>query len=164
METYKNIEGYDNYEISDLGNVRNRKSGRILKYSTGTIGYYYVGIYKNGNMKNAFIHRLIAETFISNPLNKPEVDHIDRNPLNNRISNLRWATKSENQLNKKVYSNNSSTISGIYKNRNRNKYVVRITINGKRKYIGLFETFEEAGNARCESEEKYFSEFRPKTN
>ena len=161
METYKNIEGYDNYEISDFGNVRNKKTNKILKHSTATIGYYSVGLYKNRKMKTCFIHRLMAENFIPNPHNKPEVDHIDRNPLNNCISNLRWATKSENQLNKNIYSNNSSTISGIYFHQKSSKFIVRLTINGKRKYVGSFKTFDSAVKARNESEEIHFSEFRP---
>lgn len=50
-------------------------------------------------MKNFYVHRLVAEVFIPNPEGKPIVDHIDRNPHNNSVTNLRWATISENRLN-----------------------------------------------------------------
>ena len=63
--------------------------------SVGVKGYMRVHI----NGKDHRVHRLVAETFIHNPENKPEVDHIDRNPVNNRVDNLRWATRSENNRN-----------------------------------------------------------------
>ena len=98
-EVYKVIDGYDNYEISNLGNVRNRKTGRILKHKIDTNGYYCVGLSPtNGKRKTSVIHRLIALNFIPNPNNKRCVDHIDRNKLNNDLRNLRWVSSSENNI------------------------------------------------------------------
>ena len=62
----------------------------------------------DGKRKSAKIHRLVAEAFIPNPENKECVDHIDKVRNNNNVNNLRWATKSENCMNKKIQSNNKS--------------------------------------------------------
>jgi len=86
-------------ECSDHGRVRLLRTGRILKGSASlkksrhrywviTLGY-----------QKFYTHRLIAETFIENPEDKPTVDHIDRNPSNNRLDNLRWATHKEQSAN-----------------------------------------------------------------
>lgn len=73
-----------------------RKTGLVLKPRISKHGYYYVNIYKNNNRKTVKNHRLVAEAFIPNPENKPEVNHKDGDKLNNKISNLEWVTSSEN--------------------------------------------------------------------
>lgn len=72
------------------------------------------------------------------------IDHIDRNPMNNKISNLRSVTKSENEHNRGIYKNNSSGYPGVCFNKQENKYQAEITANGKRIYLGRFATAEEA--------------------
>jgi len=105
VEEYKNITDYeDTYQISNFGNVRNKITGRILKPTEGkTDKYYYISLCKDSRQKNTKIHRLVAEYFVENPENKPYVDHIDNNKLNNLSTNLRWATKQENNRNKIIY-------------------------------------------------------------
>ena len=62
-------------------------------------GYRTIGLWKNGFCKNICVHRLVAQAFIPNPENKPQIDHIDGNPLNNKVDNLRWVTAKENIAN-----------------------------------------------------------------
>lgn len=105
-EAWEPIKGYEGlYEVSNLGKVKSLvKPGapieRILKYwMSGRKGrrYPYVSLTKGNKKKGFLIHRLVAVAFIPNPLNKPFVNHIDGNKLNNRHSNLEWCTTSENQ-------------------------------------------------------------------
>ena len=77
-----------------------KTKGSAARWTEGSInntGYRKIGY----NYKNYLVHRLVAETFIPNPENKPCIDHIDRNRLNNNVSNLRWVTVKENNLNQK---------------------------------------------------------------
>jgi hypothetical protein len=110
-ELWKPISGFEGlYEVNSFGNVRsldrvildnvrncNRTlKGRSILANVGTTGYYYVSLYKNGKQTKKKNHRLVAETFIPNPENKPQVNHIDENKLNNNLENLEWVTEKEN--------------------------------------------------------------------
>lgn len=95
-EEWKEITNFPNYAISSFGNVKNIKSGKILK-QRNTIGYKSLGLHSNGIMKTWLVHRLVALHFILNPENKPTVNHIDMCPSNNNVNNLEWATLSEQQ-------------------------------------------------------------------
>lgn len=96
MSVWKTITDYPNYEVSDAGEVRNVITGRVLKGGLGSYGYPRVTL---PGHKIINVHRLVALHFIENPENKPMVDHIDRDRMNNHVSNLRWATPSENVQN-----------------------------------------------------------------
>ena len=96
VETFVKIDGFDNYEVSNLGKVRNMKTGKILKPQPDKDGYLRLGLYENNKKKKLFLHRIIATTFIDNPEGKPCVNHIDENKLNNDLSNLEWCTVREN--------------------------------------------------------------------
>jgi len=100
-EIWKDIAGYEGlYQVSNLGRVMSfkKKSNSLLLSPSCSRGYLAVNLYINGNVKNPSIHRLVAIAFIPNPLNKPCVNHIDGNKLNNKLSNLEWCTYSENEL------------------------------------------------------------------
>ena len=98
VETFVKIEGFNNYEVSNLGKVRNIKSGRILKPFLTKKGYLMHLLYKNNKQNHLLLHRIIATAFIDNPEEKPQVNHIDENKLNNDLSNLEWCTVRENNI------------------------------------------------------------------
>lgn len=101
-EIWKDIKGYEGlYQVSSEGRVKSKaRNGnwkeKILKPVKTKDNYFIVGLCKNGKSKNKRINRLVAEAFIPNPENKPEVNHIDGNKHNNKISNLEWVTTKEN--------------------------------------------------------------------
>ena len=136
MNTYKYIDGYENYIIFRTGKIYNQKKGIFMKPTQNDRGYMRIGLCKDGKQKHFQVHRLLALTFIPNPLNKPEVDHINRITDDNRIENLRWATKKENNQNK-INNNEELYIYKIYtKNCNQGYiWVFQITIDGKQKKI-----------------------------
>ena len=92
----KLIDGFSNYTISTDGVVTNIKTNQIKKPWLGKVGYYYLDLYENNKSTKVALHRLLAQTFIPNPENKRTVNHIDGNKLNNSLTNLEWATDSEN--------------------------------------------------------------------
>lgn len=92
----KNWEKY--YEINEYGDVRNIKTGNLLKGDTNSEGYPRVTLYHNNKKKRFFRHRLVAEHFIENPYCLPEVNHIDGDVLNSYVGNLEWCTKEYNEL------------------------------------------------------------------
>ena len=97
-ETWKKIDGFPRYSVSIDGQVRNDKTWRILKPSGKR--YLRVSLTENGVTRSFQVHRLVATAFIPNPENKAEVNHKDGNRFNNDVSNLEWASKSENMLHK----------------------------------------------------------------
>lgn len=162
IEVWKPIDGYDNYEVSTKGNVRNATTGKILKPGKGSHGYYIVVLYKNSIAKSCTVHKLVAQTFIGNAESKPFVDHIDNDRLNNNVSNLRWVTYSENNQNQSKNIRNTSGVKGISYDKKRNKWDSRINVNGKIKFLGLFLNKDDAVKARQEASKKYYGEFRNK--
>lgn len=105
-----------------------------------------------------FMHKVIMGDFNNNFT----IDHINRNRLDNRKSNLRIVTLQENSFNQSVYKNNTSGVAGVLFNKSKNKWEASIQVNKKRIYLGTFINKEDAINARKEAEEKYFGEFAPK--
>ena len=120
METWKDIQGYENiYQVSNMGNVRRHKlcpfhktSGRAKNMENGLLTpfplaktgkkakYRQIWLSKlnKGGHKKFVLHRLVAKTFIPNPLNKPEINHKNGKKDDNRVENLEWATGQENYL------------------------------------------------------------------
>lgn len=98
IEIFKDIQGYEGYQISNLGNVKSLKFGkeRILKPAKNHKGYLYVVLSKQGKGKSYLIHRLVTKAFIPNPQNLPQVNHKDENKNNNIVDNLEWCTNEYN--------------------------------------------------------------------
>lgn len=110
-EVWKNIINFeDYYQISNYGRVKSleriifRKNNttyfqkeRIMKLTTNKNGYLYITLRKNNKVKTFLVHRLVAQAFISNPNNLPEINHKDEDKTNNRIENLEWCTNLYNE-------------------------------------------------------------------
>lgn len=101
-EIWKPIVGYEGlYEVSNLGNVKslnwkNTKEEKCLYLKKHNKGYLQVELVKNKNKKMVLVHRIVAETFLENLSNKPQINHKDYNRSNNNVENLEWCTNSEN--------------------------------------------------------------------
>lgn len=87
----------DRYIIYEDGRVYSTISNKFLKLGKGSNGYLQCVLRIDGKSINRMIHRLVAEAYIPNPNNKPEVNHIDLNKINNNVDNLEWCTSKENK-------------------------------------------------------------------
>ncbi len=97
MEEFVDIVGFDNYQVSNYGKIKNKKSGRILSENPTEKGYMKVNLRKDGKSNTVRVHKLVCEHFNANPGSKPQIDHRDEDKSNNRADNLRWCTDQENK-------------------------------------------------------------------
>ena len=138
MEEWKSITDFENYEVSTWGNIRNIVTNKVLK-SCVKSGYYHVSLVnnkiKNKIRKSFKTHRLVALAFIPNPENKSDVNHKDKNKLNNHLSNLEWNTRKENNIHR---------CKNITIKSNKNKPLFRVDSTSKEK-LEHYESIEEAG-------------------
>ena len=159
MEIYKVIQEYQNYSVSNLGNIINNKTNKPVK-KFDNLGYEIVSLFNCSNHKSIKVHRLVASVFIPNPLNKRCVDHIDNNKKNNNVSNLRWATHQENCRNR--VASGKSGIKGVYKFMEldgKTLYNVYIGYNYNTLFLGCFDNIEEAKQVRMKKANELFGEF-----
>ena len=129
---WKKINNYENYEISTDGEVRSldrevktqkgsrHYKGKLLKPNIGTNGYYYVQLSKNSISETKYIHKLVAEAYLTNPDNLSDVDHINKNKLDNSLENLRYLDH---------YTNSSRSNKGV------NRYDKHLENNPKAKVV-----------------------------
>lgn len=146
-EIWKKIEGFENYEISNLGRVRSIKKGKekILKGGIDNNGYHHITLCKNGKVKTITIHKLVAIAFLNHIPNGFEkvVNHINFIKTDNRLENLEIVTTRENTNLKHLKS--SSEFVGVYWCRRYKKWRSQIVINGKQRHLGYFINEAEAG-------------------
>ena len=162
--TYRDLNEiviHDDYAEIILLNIKSEEIGRALidLEDIDKVKKYRWCLH-NGYAKNndiGVLHRFI----ISCPEGM-EVDHINRNRLDNRKSNLRVVTHQQNNMNKGVTKSNTSGYPGVYWYKNRNKWQVGIKVNYKQIFLGYFNDLEEAIEIRKQAEIKYFGEYRNK--
>lgn len=167
IKDYQLLKLEDEHGIYYKGKITNRKGEEFIIYvdekgkellesnnwsahKCGNTYYLERADYSTGKKKTVLFHREI-----SNCDPKLDVDHIDRNSLNNRVYNLRCVTRSINLKNKSKQSNNTSGYIGVSFNKKSNKWKAEIQINGKRKRLGLFNCKKEAAIAYNKEAKKY---------
>jgi hypothetical protein len=131
IEEWKKINEYENYEVSSFGRIRNKITTRILK-AANKGGYYCVGLSK-GKTKTFSVHQLVAKAFIPNPENKTQINHKDKNGLNNNIKNLEWNTNKENSIHRS---------NGVKQTTNQNLQIYRIDLNTN-EILSKYDSIEE---------------------
>lgn len=117
-------------------------------------GYTYIKIDK----KDYGAH-ILACFYINEKWPTNDVDHIDGNRSNNKYKNIRVATRSQNKMNTKLRSDNTTGVKGVYFCNRTKKYQAQITLNGKNKYLGRYKTLKEARAAYCNAARELFGEF-----
>lgn len=135
MEYFVNVKNFNQYEVSNLGRIR--RNGKILKPVLKN-GYHSVGLSKGGVVSVKYIHRLVCESFLENPENRPQVNHKDFDRTNNVLSNLEWCTPKENNVhastkNGRKYIGLKGALNPNYNNRgsiNPNSKAVKCITNG----------------------------------
>lgn len=138
---WKEINGYSKYSISETGLIKNNKTGKLLKLCVNRDGYICVGLFcdETKKQRKPYVHRLVASMFIENNYNYPQVDHIDRNPLNNRFDNLRWVTPKENVDNRGIFNK-----TGLYYDEEKNKWNVQFKNKNELILLGSYDYLDEA--------------------
>ena len=134
MEEWRKIKEFPNYSVINFGNVMNSKTNKIMKLNVKG-GYYNVSLTNDNNYKTFKVHRLVAISFIENPENKPEVNHKDKNKLNNNVSNLEWNTRLENCQHRSI---------GLVYKSNKNKSILRLNKDNNQE-LEQYNSIEHAG-------------------
>ena len=159
MEIWKEIRGYEDYEVSNLGRVKSIArtlhtdrgdrfyKEKVLTHNLGDNYYLRVNLYKNGKPKTKRIHQLVAEAFLNHKPNahKLVVDHQNSIKTDNRLENLQIITQRENTS--KDRKGGTSKHTGVCWVKSKSKWEVKIFINGKNKFIGLFTNELKAAEA-----------------
>ncbi len=147
----KDVIGYEGkYAIDKDGNVYSknyRRTGRTQKLKPGlsSNGYLQVSLWKDGKIKGKTVHRLVAQAYLSDFSKELQVDHIDRDKLNNNLSNLRMVSLSQNQWNRSP--------KGYSYNKQMGKYQACIMKHNKQHYLGYFLKEEDARQAYLDAKE-----------
>ncbi len=147
---------YEDTTIEVTRDGRYRRRGREWTPCLNTEGYKQINL----NKRTVRLHQIIARVFIPNPDEKPCVDHIDGNRLNNNVENLRWATMQENLRNRSPRSRPSGLPRGVQLNKK--KYLAKIRVNEMYECLGTYETPEEASAVyEARAREVYGEFYRP---
>jgi len=151
-EEWRPVAEFPAYEVSNCGRVRRLGKTECLRGGSGKSKYLQVQL---GAGNPRYVHKLVATTWIENPEVKLCVDHIDGDRLNNHVSNLRWATHSENQRNRR----SNLTYKGVCRNHLAKKWVAHIKINRRTISLGYYDDALEAYYVYCAAAVFYFGDF-----
>jgi hypothetical protein len=150
----KQVKGYEGlYELTHDFKVKsvkrkNRLNDKYLKQNISNMGYIFYNLCKNGFSKTVYLHKIIADLYLDNPLGLTIVDHIDGNKQNNNVENLRWCSQRENiHYYTSKRESKSNNYVGVFRRWDNKKWVAKIYINNKQKYIGSFDSEQEAYDA-----------------
>lgn len=135
------------HEISTEGEIRNKRGMILKQHLHKDRGYLQITITMDSKWVQHYPHRLVATAFLPNPDNLAEVDHINRIRTDNRVENLRWVTRSDNCMNKGCRVDSKSKEKNIYA-RADGMFIVKKMVDGKRLYLGIYDTLEDAIAAR----------------
>ena len=167
-EIWKPVVGYEGlYEVSNTGRVRSLDrydrmnrfwKGRILNLHTDTGGYLYAQLYLNGKGKNYLVHRMVAQAFIPNPDNLPQVNHKDENKINDCVENLEWCSREYN-INYGTIKDrirNTAIKNGYWSGLSKKEYFKKYW-NEHREYISEYqkEYYMEHREKRSEQQREY---------
>jgi hypothetical protein len=146
--------GLDGYEMwiddeTQQPEIWSNKTKKCLTMSLSGMGYKQPSFCIEGKTKHVLLHRIVGLMCIPNPDNLPELDHVNGNKLDNRIENLRWASRSTNMRNK-------PSTKGYYWHKQGQKWKAQIRIDGKSKHLGLYDTKADARQAYVKAIRKYF--------
>jgi hypothetical protein len=139
------IKDYPNYSVNNLGEIMVNKTNKIMKQYIDKYGYLRI-ILCGEKRKTFLVHRLVAMCHLEDFSNDLQVDHIDRNRQNNHVNNLRMATGSQNCHNTIKRKNTTSKYKCVHFVKKRNMWQSQVKMNGKLKWLGYYETEEEARN------------------
>ena len=156
-EEWKPIANWEGYFVSNYGNIKRRSKEFLNRYFIvkGSIlnkGYRYIQMLREGKKENYLVHRCVAHAFLPNHENKPCVDHIDNNRLNNHVNNLRWCTQNDNCKNQKERTPGKKN--GVSFDEKLQKWSATIREDNKSKFLGYYLTHEEARLAREKAEDE----------
>ena len=144
----------DGVLIRKIDVAKNARKGDIVGNLTN---YGYLNFQING--KKYFVHRIIYYMHHGHMDDTMQIDHIDGNPANNRIENLRLVTRSQNGCNRKIDKNSTTGVKGVSWHKNIMKFEARIMKNNKRVHIGYYDTLEAAEKAITEARENEHGEY-----
>jgi len=156
-EQWCRVSGFPNYAVSTLGRVINTETGTCPTPWRNQLGYAMVRLRCGENETIFALHRLIAFTFIENDDDLPCVDHINNNPYDNRVCNLRWCTHQQNMWNQTKQKDTIAMYKGVSKNGN--GWKAHIGHNGKVIYLGYRNTQQECAILYNEKARELFGEF-----